>query len=52
MRQEHAGAFVDDNAGLAEMLSGVSDASRLRNGIQYFTGTLTFSRRPGSRRSS
>ena len=40
LRQDMLRAFVDDEVGLAEMLSGVSDASRLRNGIQYFTGTL------------
>ena len=40
LRRDMLEAFVDDDAGLAEMLSGVSDASRLRNGIQYFTGAL------------
>jgi hypothetical protein len=40
LRRDILDAFVDDDAGLAELLSGVSDASRLRNGIQYFTGAL------------
>jgi hypothetical protein len=40
LRRDMLEAFVDDGAGLTEMLSEVSDASRLRNGIQYFTGAL------------
>jgi hypothetical protein len=40
LRRDMLEAFVDDDAGLAELLSEVSDASRLRNGIQYFTGAL------------
>jgi hypothetical protein len=40
LRRDLLEAFVDDDAGLAELLSEVSDASRLRNGIQYFTGAL------------
>lgn len=46
-------AFIDDDAGLAELLSEVSDASRLRNGIQYFTGTpLDIAPGPGTRREA
>jgi hypothetical protein len=40
LRRDMLEAFVDDDSGLAELLSEVSDASRLRNGIQYFTGAL------------
>jgi len=40
LRPDMLEAFVVDDAGLAELLSEVSDASRLRNGIQYFTGAL------------
>jgi hypothetical protein len=40
LRSDMLEAFVDDDAGLAELLTGLSDASRLRNGIQYFTGAL------------
>lgn len=40
LRQDMLEAFIDDNASLAGLLSGLSDASRLRNGIQYFTGAL------------
>ena len=40
LRRDMLEAFVDDDAGLAELLSEVSDAARLRNGIQYFTGAL------------
>jgi hypothetical protein len=40
LRPDMLEAFVEDDAGLAELLAGVSDASRLRNGIQYFTGAL------------
>jgi hypothetical protein len=40
LRRDTLEAFVDSDTGLAELLSEVSDASRLRNGIQYFTGAL------------
>jgi hypothetical protein len=40
LRRDMLEAFVDSDTGLAELLSEVSDASRLRNGIQYFTGAL------------
>ncbi len=40
LRPDVLEAFIDDDAGLAELLSEVSDASRLRNGIQYFTAAL------------
>jgi hypothetical protein len=40
LRRDMLEAFVDSDTGLAELLAGVSDASRLRNGIQYFTGAL------------
>jgi len=41
LRPDVLAAFIEDDNGLAELLQNeVSDASRLRNGIQYFTGVV------------
>lgn len=40
LRPDVLEAFIESPEALATMLSEVSDASRLRNGIQYFTGAL------------
>jgi hypothetical protein len=40
LRPDVMQAFVESPEALAEMLAEVSDASRLRNGIQYFTAAL------------
>lgn len=40
LRGDLVEAFIESPAALSELLSEVSDASRLRNGVQYFTSAL------------